>query len=119
MQISLENIRIYAYHGCLEEEALIGQNYSVNVIINADYSEAAKTDDLDKTVDYTQVYEIVKREMAVRSKLIEHAARRICEALVSEIGMIEKCMVRLTKQNPPVNGMSAEASVTWEITRKK
>jgi len=117
MQIAIENIQLYAYHGCLEEEALIGQNYRVDVYITTDYSEAAKTDDLNKTVDYTQVYNIVKREMAVRSKLIEHVARRICEALIAEISRIDKCLVKVTKYNPPVNGMVGSASVTWEITK--
>ena len=115
MQVTLENIQLYAYHGCLEEEGLIGQNYRVDVYITTDYSEAAKTDDLTKTVDYTQVYQIVKREMAVRSKLIEHVARRICEALVGEISRIEKCEVKLTKYNPPVNGMVGNATVTWQV----
>ncbi len=117
MQITLENIQLYGYHGCLEEEARIGQNYRVDVYVIADYSEAAKTDNLSKTVDYTQVYEVVKREMAVRSKLIEHVCRRICEALVSEISRIEKCEVKLTKYNPPVNGMVGNASVSWEIVK--
>ena len=117
MQVTLENIQLYAYHGCLEEEALIGQNYRVDVYITTDYTEAAQTDDLTKTVDYTQVYEIVKREMAIRSKLIEHVCRRICEALTAEIPTIEKCQVKLTKYNPPVNGMVGNATVTWEGIR--
>ena len=115
MQVTLENIQLYAYHGCLDEESLIGQNYRVDVYITTDYAEAAQTDDLSKTVDYAEVYAIVKREMAIRSKLIEHVARRICEALASEIKRIEKCEVKLTKYNPPVNGMVGNASVTWEI----
>ncbi len=117
MQITLENIQLYAYHGCLEEEALIGQNYRVDVYISTDYSEAAQTDDLTKTVDYVQVYEIVKREMAIRSKLIEHVTKRICETLVAEISRIDKCEVRLTKYNPPVNGMVGNASVNWVVEK--
>ncbi len=115
MQITLENIQLYAYHGCLEEEALIGQNYRVDVFITTDYSASAQTDDLTKTVDYTQVYEIVKREMSIRSKLIEHVCRRICETLSSEIPRIEKCSVKLTKYHPPVIGMVGNASVTWQV----
>lgn len=115
MEIAIEDIQLYAYHGCMEEEGIIGQNYRVDVYITTDYSEAAATDDLLKTVDYVQVYDIVKREMAIRSKLIEHVAKRICEALSSEIKSIEKCLVKVTKYNPPVNGVMGNASVTWEI----
>ena len=104
MIITVNNIKLYAYHGCLEEEALIGGNYIVDVIIHTDFSEAAQTDDLTKTVDYCDVYELVKREMAIRSKLIEHVAMRIGNALVAMNKNIEKAEIHLTKIAPPMNG---------------
>lgn len=112
-KISINGIRIYAYHGCLDEEAAIGGNYIVDVKIFTDYSEAAVKDDLSLTVDYCEVYSIVKSEMAVRSKLIEHAARRIAESLKSEIANVEKVRVKLTKINPPVNGTIDNVSVVY------
>ena len=109
--ITINNIRLYAYHGCLKEEALIGGNYNVDIKIYTDYSLAAKKDDLSKTVDYCNVYEIVKREMKIRSKLIEHVADRIANALKMEIPKIDKVTVRLTKIAPPVNGDLGSVSV--------
>lgn len=117
MIIALNNIKLYAYHGCLEEEVLIGGNYSVDVIIHTDFSEAAQTDDLSKTVDYCDVYEIVKKEMAIRSKLIEHVAMRIGNALISSIKNIDKAEIHLTKIVPPMNG--DVGSVTVRISVKK
>ena len=61
--INIEGIKLYAYHGCLEEEAKVGGNYIVDVYITTDFTEAAKTDDLSKTIDYCAVYEITKAEM--------------------------------------------------------
>ena len=109
--ITINNIRLYAYHGCLKEEALIGGNYVVDIKISTDYSLAATNDDLSKTIDYCDVYEIVKREMKTPSKLIEHAAERIANALKKEINKIDKVTVRLTKIAPPVNGDVGSVSV--------
>jgi len=114
--ITINNIRLYAYHGCLEEEAVIGGNYIIDVKIYTDYSDAAKKDDLSKTVDYCDVFEIVKREMKIRSKLIEHAARRIAIALKKEIRGIEKVSIKLTKIAPPVNGNVGSVSVISTIS---
>ncbi len=113
--IIVRNIRLYAYHGCLDEEAIIGGNYIVDVKIYTDYSAAARTDDLSKTVNYCEVFEIVKREMGIRSRLIEHAAGRIARALKKEIRGIEKVSLRLTKISPPLNGNVGSVSVLSTI----
>lgn len=112
--IFVNEIKIYAFHGCLKEETVIGGNYVVDLEITTDFSEAASSDDLSKTVDYCIVYEIVKREMQIPSKLIEHAAMRILTALKAEIPRIEKVKVKLTKIAPPVNGSVGTVSVMIE-----
>jgi len=109
--IKVQGIRVYAYHGCLEEEALIGSEYIVDVVLNADFKEASLKDDLDLTVDYVRVYEIVKNEMAVRSKLIEHVGKRIYDKLISEFKILNTAEVSVTKINPPVNGTVERVSV--------
>ena len=75
--IRVKNIVCYAYHGCMSEEASVGQQYLVDVEIRLDFSEAAKKDDLNKTIDYCDINRIVEEEMAIRSKLIEHVGQRI------------------------------------------
>ena len=116
----MNNIRLYAFHGCLEEEALIGGNYIVDIKIYTDYSKAAKNDELSSTVDYCDVYDIVKAEMKIRSKLIEHVAKRIADSVKREINKkskmdrIERIKVRLTKIAPPVNGDLGSVSVIAE-----
>ena len=102
--IHVKGIKLYAYHGCLEEEAIIGSNYVVDVKIETDFSKAMKTDDLSKTVDYVSVFNIVKSQMAIRSKLIEHVASRIADELHSVFPAIQKADVTVCKLNPPMNG---------------
>lgn len=110
--INVNGIKLYAYHGCLEEEAVIGANYIVDVRIETDFSQAQQTDDLSKTVDYVIVYNVVKSEMAIRSKLIEHVAGRIGHELIRRLPEIEVAEVSVTKINPPMNGDVQEVSVT-------
>ena len=116
--INVNGIKLYAYHGCLEEEAVIGANYIVDVRIETDFSEAQRTDELSKTVDYVVVYNIVKSEMSIRSKLIEHVAGRIADALIQQLSEIEKAEVTVTKLNPPMNGDVREVSVTISTSRQ-
>lgn len=102
-RIEVNGIKLYAHHGCLSEEGAIGGHYIVDVIIDTDFSEASKTDDLSKTVDYVIVNRIVKEEMAIRSKLIEHVGKRIVDR-IKLLDNILSTTVRITKISPPING---------------
>lgn len=110
--IRVQGIKLHAYHGCMQEEAKVGAHYVVDVVIETDFSEAAKTDDLSKTVDYVEVYEIVKKEMAIRSKLIETVAKRIVDSAKKNLHGIKTLEVTVTKLNPPINGYVENTSVT-------
>ena len=110
-KILVEGIKIYAYHGCLAEEGKIGTNYIVDVTMETDFTEAAKTDDLSKTIDYVIVYNVVKAEMAIRSKLIEHVGMRIVKRLKSEIKQDANYKVLITKISPPINGDVRNVSI--------
>jgi dihydroneopterin aldolase len=102
--IAVEGIKLYAYHGCLDEEGLIGGHYQVDVYMQTNFTEAAITDDLGKTIDYCAVYEIAKKEMAIRAKLIEDVAMRIHTTILKKFVMAQKARVRVTKFSPPMNG---------------
>jgi dihydroneopterin aldolase len=112
--IEIRGIRVFAYHGCLAEEARIGGHYQVDVRVEGDFSEAEHTDRLDLTVDYGRVTAIVKEQMAQRSDLIEHVARRILNALRAEWDTAYRWNVRLVKERPPVQGDVEQAVYTVE-----
>lgn len=102
--IEVNGIKLYAFHGCLEEEGKIGGNYTVDVSMKTDFSLAAQTDDLSKTIDYVFVNQIVSQEMAIRSKLIEHVGQRIVSRIKNELSGIVSVRVKVTKICPPING---------------
>jgi dihydroneopterin aldolase len=111
--LAVRGIRCHGFHGCLEEEARIGTDYSIDVEFVADISRACTHDTLEDTIDYVTVHDLVKREMAIRSKLIEHVAMRILTAQVAAFPSASEIRVHVTKHRPPINnGYMSAATVT-------
>ena len=109
--IRLKNIKIYAFHGCMLEEGKIGSDYLVNLKVNADLKKAENSDNLHDTVDYVMLHKIVKDEMAIRSKLLEHVGKRIADKILLSISLVRSVKVTVAKVNPPIGGDVAEVSV--------
>lgn len=109
--IRVKDIVCYSHHGCLAEEAKIGQQYLVDVEIATDFSQAAKTDDLTQTIDYCAINKIVVEEMAIRSKLIEHVGQRILARFKKELIGMYSAEIEIKKINPPINGNVSSVSV--------
>lgn len=110
--VKVENIRVYAYHGCLREETIIGSDYLVDVKVDADLSRAAQLDDLEETVDYVYINHIVKSEMKIPSKLLEQVAKRIIDRILSEMLLVDKVEVSVSKLNPPIGGDVHAVTIT-------
>ena len=102
--ITLKNIRTFSNHGCLEEEGKIGSDYRVDLTVHGDLSLSAETDSLEDTIDYVHLNKIVKEEMAIRSKLLETVAQRILVRTLSELSLVKKVKVCVSKINPPIGG---------------
>lgn len=102
--VEVNGIKLYAFHGCLPEEAKIGGHYVVDLKVTTDFSKSFYSDSLTDTVDYVALNKIVEEEMAIRSKLIEHVGNRIVSRIKNELSGINKVWVRVTKLAPPVNG---------------
>ena len=101
--ISIENMEFYAYHGCFKEEQQIGTWFQVDLNIEADTSKAELSDSLEDTIDYQSVYMTVKQQMMKKSKLLEHVARRILDAVMAEYPVLS-AEVSIRKKNPPLGG---------------
>jgi dihydroneopterin aldolase len=116
-KIRLKNIRTYSYHGCLIEEGKIGSDYLVNLEIDCDLSTSALSDELKDTVDYVLLNKIVEEEMAIRSKLLEHAANRIINRALLEAPSITKVAVEVSKINPPIGGDVEQVTIIMSKSR--
>lgn len=96
---------------------LIGSDYRVDLEITTDLSQPAASDKLSETVDYVHLNNIVKEEMALRSNLLEHVAKRIIDRIFSEIVEVTEVIVEVSKINPPIGGDVESVSVILEIER--
>ncbi len=109
--ITVEGIRVFAYHGHLPEEAILGGHFIVNVWVTADTSEVEKTDDLNDTVDYVKIIEIVKQKMAIRANMIEVTAKGIVDAILP-LHKVQNVKVEVEKIQPPIDATFDKISVT-------
>ncbi len=112
--IEVNNIKLYCFHGCLEEEAKIGGHYSVDVQVRTDFTTAAEQDDLSKTVDYVAINALVKEEMMIRSKLIEAVGLRIVNRIKGLDMNIYAVRVKVIKHCPPINGDVQNVAIILE-----
>ena len=113
--IELRGMEFYAYHGCFEEERLIGNKFIVDISVRTDVGRAAVSDNIADAVDYQMLYRIVKEEMALKSRLLENVATRIADRIKREFEQIECVELSVAKLNPPLGGKVASSRVT--ITR--
>ena len=116
MTVFVKGLRIEARHGVLEQERIVGNTFELDIELSMDAAVAAtRHDRLDGTVDYGEVVAIARREMAVPSQLLEHAAARLRRALIDRWPQVTGGTVRLTKLTPPLGVETAGAGValTW------
>ena len=116
-KIKLKNIKVFSYHGCLDEEGKIGSDYRVDLVVKGDLSNPAITDNLSDTIDYVHLNKIVKEEMNVRAKLLETVAERILNRILDELQLVQKVKVDVSKINPPIGGNVGMVTVSRSKSR--
>lgn len=117
MTISLNDIRLFARHGVLPDERTLGAWFRVSLSVEADCQHAIDNDDLDGTVNYAELARIIKEEMEVPSRLLEHVAGRIGHRIMDEFPTIEQLTLTVHKEHPPIPMECASSSVTLNIKR--
>lgn len=116
-KVRLDNIRLYAFHGCLREEGIIGSDYRVDLEVQANLEKAARTDRLSDTVDYVHLHGIVREEMETRSHLLETVAGRILSRIFRDHPQVEEAEVAISKVNPPLGGDVQQVTVILRKSR--
>lgn len=113
-KIFLEQVKIYAFHGVLPEENIIGTYYIVDLELHADLWKASETDNLQDTISYAEVNDLVHQEMKIPSQLLEHVCGRIINRIHKNFPRISFIKIKLTKTNPPMPGEMKGAGVEFE-----
>lgn len=118
-KIFLRQLRFHAFHGVLDQERRVGNDYVINVVAECDFAHAMQTDELEDTVNYAEIYRVVKEEMAVPSKLLEHVAGRIGKRLFNEFPSLQSLDISIMKVNPPFGADCEGAGVEVHLMNYK
>lgn len=113
--ITLNEVHFYAFHGVLPQERNVGGDFVVSLRMGYDISLAMQSDDVKDTLNYAEVYELVKREMAIPSQLLEHVAGRIVRAIETAYPVVTSVDLTLTKVNPPMGADCRGAGVEIHV----
>ncbi len=110
-EITLADLKFYAYHGVLPQETKVGNEFSVSVTVKIPYKDEILDDNLEATISYADVYEIVAEEMKTPRKLLETVAAHIRKRIMAEWKQISSGSITICKSTPPINGISGIAKV--------
>lgn len=109
--IHLHNLKFYSFHGLHEEERVLGNEYEVNADVQ--FYEEGKIDALDQTINYTDVFEIIKKRMHIPTPLLETVIMDIGIAISEQYNFIRFINISLKKIHPPIEGIEGSVGVSW------
>lgn len=117
MYIHLQGIKLYAYHGVDPQETAVGAYFTIDLKLKTDFSRAAYTDELTGTVSYADIFQSVKSEMHIPSRLLEHVCQRIAQRIFHDFPAIEAIDIKLYKENPPMGAQAKYVGVEMHCIR--
>lgn len=112
--IEIKGLRLYAYHGVMEQERKVGNFFEVSLRIEYPFNKALDSDNLNDTANYALITEIIKEQMAIPSKLLEHVAGRIIKAITKEFPQTISGKVSICKLTPPISAQMQGTSIIVE-----
>lgn len=117
-KVYVEGMEFYGYHGVFKEENKLGQRFRVDLTAFLDLSEAGKTDNIDATINYAELYKLCKEVMEGEPvNLVETLAETIAAKVLEKFEAVQECTVKVVKPDPPIPGHYK--SVAIEMTRKR
>ncbi len=114
--IEISALKLYGRHGVADQERTVGNTFSYDITLRYPFMRGAETDDLNATINYAEVVEIVKRVNATPSLLLENVALRIVEALTERFADITGGKVSVKKLTPPIAGCEVDhvaVAIAW------
>lgn len=114
MQIILKDILLFGYHGVHPLENKVGTNFKIDLLIDMFDKEIINLHD---TIDYAEVFKVLKQEFAVTEKLLEVLADRILNAIFSKFHHILQIEIQIMKVDPPIPSFQGMVGVK-KIKRK-
>lgn len=117
--ILLDGMVFYGFHGVSAEEQALGQRFVVDLRVETDLRHAGATDQIQHTVSYSLLYQLVKEVVeGPRKRLLEAVAESIASRVLAKTP-VSGVHVSVRKPSPPIRGaMLDSASVTISRARE-
>lgn len=119
LTIELEEMHFYAFHGVLAQEQKVGNHYTINLSLGLNVYSSLASDILSDTINYAEVYDVIKDEMDNPSLLLECVVGRITKRLMLDFDMIETIDIKLSKVKPPIAADIKASAVRLQIKREE
>ena len=117
--IFLRQVRFHAFHGVMPQERQVGAEFLLSLKVGSPLGQAMQSDEIGDTLNYATLYNLVAREMQQPSKLMEHVAGRMVEAIGKTFPQVTSIDLELTKLNPPMGADSEGAGVEIHLINNK
>jgi 7,8-dihydroneopterin aldolase/epimerase/oxygenase len=104
-KVCINNMEFFAYHGVNAQEKTLGQTFQVDIEVSTSLKEAALSDDLEASIDYSTLFAITKEEVLGNNyDLIETIAEKISIRVLKLHGAYATT-IRIRKPNAPIDGL--------------
>lgn len=101
-RVGLDGVKFNAAIGFFEEERIFKNNFLVDVNVLFTQDDAAETEDLSQTVDYSVLYQICELEFSKETLLIETVAQQILDKIIAKFSFVDEIHIKIKKLNPPI-----------------
>jgi dihydroneopterin aldolase len=116
--VFVTGLALHAYHGVMQHEAKVGQTFRLDLTLDIDLAEAARSDKLADTVGYDQVVEVAARTFCARRyRLVEAAAGAVATALLDRFQQIKAVRVTVHKPHAPIAATFDDVGVSIHRSR--
>jgi dihydroneopterin aldolase len=119
-RIFINGLSLHAYHGVMAYEAKVGQTFTIDLELDIDLSDAARSDKVMDTVSYDKVVTCTSEAFcAQRYRLIEAAAGRVADAVLTAFPRVRSISVTIHKPHAPIAATFSDVGVTLVRSRHK
>jgi|688.fasta_scaffold136744_2 dihydroneopterin aldolase len=111
MEIILKDIKLFGFHGVTELERISGTEFCINISISIESNENRAITQLSDTIDYSEVFLLLKDEFAKPELLLEVLANRIASAVVKKYIIAQTVELTIMKLNAPIAGLDGQVGI--------
>ena len=118
LRITIKGLEVFAHHGLLPGEKELGQTFLFDVGLSLKHTAAPETDDINDSVDYAAVCDLVAEVATAASyNLLEKLAAVTADEILGRFPAVDRVKIRIAKKSPPIPQPVDQVAVMFKQTR--